>query len=126
MFNDGRFLHHGGRRYFAEINGRRIGVALAVRDKGEKRHRLMKDDLDTLMNARLDAAFVVAVMIDDDDNVFYDDHVHAETLDDTTLGPLTLRICDGKGYELEPWVITGRRRKPFNLPPKLVGSSPPF
>jgi hypothetical protein len=125
MFNDGRFLHYGGHRYFAEINGRKIGVALAVRDKGGKRHVLMKDDLDQLTKAEPDAAYVVAVMIDHMGNAFYDDQINAEKLDSKALGSLTLRVCEGKGYELEPWVIGGRRRKPFVLPQTLV-QSPSF
>jgi hypothetical protein len=68
-------------------------------------------------NGRLDSAFVIGVMIDHAGNAFYDDAISTENLAVHLKSfVLTSRVCDGNGYELEPWVISGRRRKAFELP----------
>jgi hypothetical protein len=65
MFGDGRFERKDLRKYFGEIDGKKIGVVLATKNSGYPDCALNRIELEGLLRAkqegRLDEVYVVAV-----------------------------------------------------------------
>jgi hypothetical protein len=64
MFEDGRFKRYGLRKYFSEIDGKKIGVVLATKSNGYDTCALNKTEFDDALRAkhegRIDEAYIVA------------------------------------------------------------------
>jgi hypothetical protein len=73
-------------RYFATIDGKKIGVVLATKSQGFENFALNKADLDRVTAAtsdgRLDAGFVVAATVNASGSMEFVDQIFADVLAD--------------------------------------------
>ncbi len=94
MFTDNRFQRIGRNRYWAEVDGRKIGVVLATKNARYDDHALNKADLDRVLAAkregRLDDAFVVAAKTNGSGIPIFSDQIDAETLASKLAGELPM------------------------------------
>jgi hypothetical protein len=105
MFTDPRFRPLSQWRWYGEVEGRKVGVALATRNFGYDTFALNKDDTDRLLAAKrdkVDEAFVVAAHTDKLYNHTYAGFRDAEVLHETVLKHQRPK----KGSHGEFWVLT--------------------
>jgi hypothetical protein len=84
MCEDGRFKRFGSRKYFGEIDDKKIGVVLATKNVGYDTCALNNTEFEGLLrvkrDGRLDEAYVVAVRVNGAAVPRYWDQIDAEQL----------------------------------------------
>jgi hypothetical protein len=113
-----RFRRVGRNRYFAEIDGRKIGVVLATQNPTYDDLALNKSDLDRVVAAKrdgkLDDALVVAARIDHRGAQTFFDQIDGELLQEKLASELPRDGKFGEFYVLPPTIgFPARDDEPF-------------
>jgi hypothetical protein len=106
MFDDKRFKEIDSWLWFAEIDGKRVGVAVATRSSRFDTHALNQQSLDRLIEAKrsgkVDNTFIVAARIDALNNISFIAANDAEYLQTVLLQKMRTRT----GRHGQFWTLT--------------------
>jgi hypothetical protein len=84
IFSSGHFKQHGARKFFGEIDGRKIGVVLATKGADYDSAALNRAEFNAALRGkregRIDEAYVVAATFTNGRHVYWD-HIEAEQLE---------------------------------------------